>query len=234
MANIIKRAEPSELERSARDTLKHLRGWHPLRARVYGPEVSLSYVGNRIFVNRKKFDGKSFEEKDLGDVIRDEGIRSVDFQDLGNDNTAASSVASRAGMIWRRFVGEYFAKNSPSPTLKNHLYCLTGVKIDDPTAVTIAPNVTMEYIRPNLVHIGNGTIIGEDVDIWAHTLEAGRYVIGHVDIGERCTVGVGSIIWPGAVIEDGAKIESPCTIAGRVEPGQVVPAYTKIGFQKTT
>ena len=82
MANIIKRAEPSELERSARDTLKHLRGWHPLRARVYGPEVSLSYVGNRIFVNRKKFDGKSFEEKDLGDVIRDEGIRSVDFQDF--------------------------------------------------------------------------------------------------------------------------------------------------------
>ena len=232
-----RKAKQSELEKSAQNVIKHLRRYHPLRrVRIYGPESNLCYHpgGKRIFVNREKKDCETFDERDLGTVINDAHIRSIAFYDLGDDNTDAISVASRWGMIWRRFIGEFIAKNSPSPTLKNRLYQLTGVKFDDPKTVTIAPNVTMEYINPNLVHIGNGTTVGEDVHIWSHILEAGRFVIGHTEIGQNCTVGVRSVIWPGAVIGAGAKIESPCTIAGVVEPGQVVTAYSKIGYQKTS
>jgi len=222
-----RRAEPSELEKSVLNVINHLR-----RAGIYD-NLTLSYHhGRRIFVNNCKENTESFLENQLNEVINDVGITSVAFYQLGEDNKKATNLAGRWGMLWRRFLGEFIAKNSPSPTLKNKLYQFTGVHFDNPRTITIAPNVTMEYIYPNLVSIGNGTTIGEDVHIWSHILEADRFVIGYTEIGKNCTLGVRSVIWPGAVIGEGAKIESPCTIAGVVEPEQVVTAYSKIGYHK--
>lgn len=81
----------------------------------------------------------------------------------------------------------------------------------------------------NLIEIGDDTVIGGDVTLVAHTAEQGRLVTAPVKIGNRVTVGLMSVIFPGVTIGDGATIAANAVVTKgtRIGAGEVwggVPA----------
>jgi len=82
----------------------------------------------------------------------------------------------------------------------------------------------------NLIEIGDDTVIGGDVTLVAHAAEHGRLVTARVMIGNRVTVGLMSVIFPGVTIGDGAVVAANAVVtkgtaigAGEVWGG--VPAH---------
>ena len=207
------------LENCTREVVERLQ-----RAGIYTSNADFYIEGSRLFFNRDGVVKDRFPVSDLEKVFDGEEVRSSAFYDLGVDNKKATSVASVGGMMWRKGLGKFVAANWPEPTSKNCLYQWTGVQIEDPRKTTISPNVAMEYIYPWLVSIGGeGTQIGEGAMINAHNLGSNRFIIGYTEIGKGCEVGVRSILWPGAKIGDGAKVQSGAVISAEVEPGRIIP-----------
>jgi non-ribosomal peptide synthetase-like protein len=59
----------------------------------------------------------------------------------------------------------------------------------------------------DLISIGDGACVDDDVSLFGQTVEGGELVIGPVTVGRRCFVGTRSILREGAVMEDGARLE---------------------------
>jgi non-ribosomal peptide synthetase-like protein len=81
----------------------------------------------------------------------------------------------------------------------------------------------------NLIEIGNDTIIGGDVTLVAHSAERGELVSGRVRIGDRVTVGLMVVIFPGCDIGDDAVLAAGAVLQKdtKVGPGEIwggVPA----------
>ena len=58
----------------------------------------------------------------------------------------------------------------------------------------------------DLLDIGDGAFIGGDAVVIGHAGEGGVLKIRRVKIGARCTVGQSSIVFPGAVMEEGSVL----------------------------
>ena len=72
--------------------------------------------------------------------------------------------------------------------------------------------------EPPLVSIGDYAILGQYSVITPHAITSGKINLGRITIGDRVTIGVGSVIMPGVEIGDGAM----------VMPNTFVPMNTKI------
>jgi maltose O-acetyltransferase len=75
------------------------------------------------------------------------------------------------------------------------------------------------------VEIGAHTIIAHDVRIIAHDAAIKRLTgyteVCRVKIGERCYIGAGAIVLPGAVIGDDAIVGAGALVRGNIPPGTV-------------
>ena len=60
--------------------------------------------------------------------------------------------------------------------------------------------------EPPLVSVGNYTILGQYSVITPHAITSGKINLGKISIGDRVTIGVGSVIMPGVEIGDGAMV----------------------------
>ena len=58
----------------------------------------------------------------------------------------------------------------------------------------------------NLIEIGDDTLIGGDAQVVAHAAEGGRLVTAPITIGNRVTVGLMAVVFPGVTIGDDAVI----------------------------
>lgn len=58
----------------------------------------------------------------------------------------------------------------------------------------------------NLLELGDGTVIGDDVHLSGHTIEDGLVKTGVVRVGRGATIGIGSVIGIGVEIGDGVKV----------------------------
>ena len=65
---------------------------------------------------------------------------------------------------------------------------------------------SLSLMDHNLLHIGEGAIIGSDAHISGHVVERGILKTAPVHIGRHVTIGIGSVIGIGAEIGDGAEI----------------------------
>jgi non-ribosomal peptide synthetase-like protein len=59
----------------------------------------------------------------------------------------------------------------------------------------------------DLISIGDGACVDDDVSLFGQTVEGGELVIGPVTVGRKCYVGTRSVLREGAVMEDGARLE---------------------------
>jgi hypothetical protein len=107
--------------------------------------------------------------------------------------------------------------------LKNKLYRLMGVNLG--RNVEIMQLAWLDHFRPELIFIGDNTLLGAYTRVTVHAYEGGgRFRYGLVEIGSNCTIGAGTGIGP-MIIEDGARTLPGTTLSPylvRVRQGSIV------------
>lgn len=114
----------------------------------------------------------------------------------------------------------FFMKGTP---LKNRLYRWMGAHIG--RNVEIMQMVWLDHYRPELVFVGDNTLIGAFSRLTVHAYEGcGKFRYGLIEIGAHCTIGAGTGIGP-VRIEDNVRTLPGTTISpylARVRAGSVV------------
>jgi acetyltransferase-like isoleucine patch superfamily enzyme len=95
-------------------------------------------------------------------------------------------------------------KHAPSLVLKRCILRALGMRLG--RGVTIASGVMFDYFFPELIEIGEYTIIGMDAMILTHEFLSDRLRLGRVRIGGRCLVGARSTVLAGVQLGPGTVI----------------------------
>ena len=107
--------------------------------------------------------------------------------------------------------------------LKNRLYRLMGAHIG--RNVEIMQLAWLDHFRPELIFVGDNTLIGAYTHITVHAYEgAGRFRYGLVEIGPDCVIGAGTGMGP-ILIERGVRTLPGTTLSPylpRIRTGSVV------------
>jgi carbonic anhydrase/acetyltransferase-like protein (isoleucine patch superfamily) len=82
---------------------------------------------------------------------------------------------------------------------------------------------TTPYGYALILELGDDVVIGSDVHLSAHTVEAGMLTTAPVRLGRGVTVGVGSVVEIGATIGDGAQVGALSVVPkhARLAPGGI-------------
>ena len=112
----------------------------------------------------------------------------------------------------------------PSLRLKNALYRLMGVKVGE--HVSVGLEATFDIFFPELIEIGDNTIIGYNTTILAHEFLIDEYRTGRVKIGKDVVIGANCSILPGVNIADNTVV-SACSLVNRDAEGFVGGVPTK-------
>jgi acetyltransferase-like isoleucine patch superfamily enzyme len=124
-----------------------------------------------------------------------------------------------------RFALIHSARFLPSTRLKNALYRLCGAKVGK--GATFGLGAMMDIFWPELIEIGENTLVGYNTVILAHELLQGEYRTGKVQIGNRVMIGANCTILPGIKIGDGASVSAMTLVNCDIPAGQTwegVPA----------
>ncbi|MFQ5815008.1 MAG: acyltransferase [Candidatus Hydrothermarchaeaceae archaeon] len=118
------------------------------------------------------------------------------------------------------FVVIYLCRFIPSLNLKNFLYRLIGMKVGKD--VSIGLMAMFDIFFPELIEIGDNTIIGYDATILAHEYLVEEWRKGRVMIGRNVMIGANATILAGVEIGDDATV-SACSLVNRdVKQGSLV------------
>ncbi|RLG18688.1 acyltransferase [Candidatus Micrarchaeota archaeon] len=94
----------------------------------------------------------------------------------------------------------------PSLRLKRFLYRLTGMKVG--YNVGIGLEATFDIFFPELIELGDDSIIGHNATILAHEFLIGEWRKGKTKIGKRALIGAGSLVLAGVTVGDGSTISA--------------------------
>lgn len=100
----------------------------------------------------------------------------------------------------------YSARYLPSTRMKNFLYRICGAKIGK--CATFGLGAVIDIFYPELIEVGEQTLIGYNTVILGHEFLQGEYRTGKVQIGKRVMIGANCTILPGIKIGDGAAISA--------------------------
>jgi acetyltransferase-like isoleucine patch superfamily enzyme len=141
--------------------------------------------------------------------------RTYDERITGGPNAHASWYKARNHLegpvlgplrIMINYVVIELLKHSPSLTLKRVVLRWLGMRLG--RGVTIASGVTLDYFFPDLIEIGENTIIGMDTLLLTHEFAQDRVRIGRLRIGANCLVGARSVVLAGVEIGDGTVVSA--------------------------
>ncbi len=153
--------------------------------------------------------------------------RHYTFHGLGAPEEPNSINWRRINLpVWRRVMVQvqigisFFMKGTP---LKNRLYRWMGCRIG--RNVEIMQMAWLDHYRPELIFIGDNTLIGAFTHITVHAYEgSGRFRYGLVEIGSNCTIGAGTGIGP-IKIENNVRTLPGTTVSpymARIRAGSIV------------
>jgi len=109
------------------------------------------------------------------------------------------------------------ARVSPSLRVKNWLYRRMGIDVGD--HVSVGLEATMDVFFPELIAIGDDSIVGFDSVILCHEFLVDEYRTGPVEIGEEVSIGANVTILPGVEIGDGATVSAHSLVNSDVPEG---------------
>ena len=112
------------------------------------------------------------------------------------------------------------ARHSPSLALKRGLYRLIGMQVG--AYVSFAWQVTPDLFFPELICVGDNTIVGYNTTILAHEYLLKEWRTGPVVIGRHVTIGANCTVLPGVIIGDGATVSAMSLVNKDVPPGAKV------------
>ena len=104
------------------------------------------------------------------------------------------------------FITIYTARYLPSIRMKNLLYRLVGIKMGENSAVGLG--AIFDIFFPELISIGENSIIGYNTTILSHEFLINELRIGKVKIGDHVMIGANCTILPGIEIGDHAIISA--------------------------
>jgi acetyltransferase-like isoleucine patch superfamily enzyme len=113
------------------------------------------------------------------------------------------------------------ARHSPSLVLKRWLYRAIGMRVG--REVSFAWQVTPDLFFPELIRVGDNSIIGYNTTILAHEYLLHEWRTGPVHIGANVTIGANCTILPGVTIGDGAIVSAMSLV------NKDVPPATRVG-----
>lgn len=112
------------------------------------------------------------------------------------------------------------ARITPWLGVKNAMYRLLGMKVGRDVAFGLMAMVDIFW--PELIEVGDNSIIGYNTVLLAHEFLIHEYRIGRVVIGRDVMIGANCTILPGVVIGDGAVVSAHSLVNRDVPPGAVV------------
>lgn len=123
----------------------------------------------------------------------------------------------------KNFVRMHRARWSSDLEKKNRLYRKMGVTVGENVAFGL--EATVDIVFPELISVGDNTIIGYSTTILAHEFLTDELRTGPVEIGSDVMIGANCTILPGVRIADGATV-SAMSLVNRDVEGRVggVPA----------
>ena len=110
------------------------------------------------------------------------------------------------------FLVIYTAKYVPFLELKNDLLRLTGMKIWEGASIGLAAMFDIFY--PELIEIGDNSVIGYNATIIAHEYLIKEMRVGKVKIGKNVMLGANSTVLAGVGIGDGATVSAATLVDG--------------------
>lgn len=121
--------------------------------------------------------------------------------------------------VVKSFIVITIARFTPWLPFKNWLYrTFLGMNIGNNSSIALM--VMMDTMFPEMIHIGNNSIIGYNTTILAHEYLIDEYRLGEVHIGSNVMIGANSLILPGVTIGDNAIVGAGAVVT------KDVPAYT--------
>jgi acetyltransferase-like isoleucine patch superfamily enzyme len=109
------------------------------------------------------------------------------------------------------------ARHSPSLAFKRWLYRRIGMQVG--RHVSFAWQVTPDLFFPELIQVGDNSIIGYNTTILAHEYLLNEWRTGPVVIGAHVTIGANCTILPGVIIGAGATVSAMSLVNKDVPPG---------------
>ncbi len=108
-------------------------------------------------------------------------------------------------------------------SIKNKLYRWMGVHIGIGTE--IMQLVWLDHFRPELIFIGENTLMGAFTQLTVHAYEGnGKFRYGLIEIGNNCKIGAGTGMGP-IIIEDNVRTLPGATLSpyfSRIKSGSIV------------
>ncbi len=129
------------------------------------------------------------------------------FRSKGNNNSLWywSDIVSPLKVIFN-YICMSLARISPSLRAKNMLYYAMGIGIGK--FVSVGLEVNMDVFFPELIEIGDNSIIGFNSTILCHEFLTDEYRTGKVIIGKNVTIGANTTILPGVTIASGSVVSA--------------------------
>jgi len=136
--------------------------------------------------------------------------------------------------IVRNYLVISISKITPWVQVKRWLYIyLLGMKVGKHTS--FAFQAMPDLMFPELISVGDNSIIGYNVTILCHEYLIEEYRLGEVEIGSNVMIGANSLILPGIRIGDGAVIGAGSVVVHDVDPftfvagnpAKVIKTFTK-------
>lgn len=112
----------------------------------------------------------------------------------------------------------YSCKLIPSLGLKRFFYRLLGMKVGK--GVSIALGAMFDIFFPDLITIGDNSIIGYNTTILCHEFLIKKWRRGEVRIGNNVMLGAQCLVMPGVAIGDGATVAAYSLVNKDVPAGQ--------------
>lgn len=118
------------------------------------------------------------------------------------------------------FICITLCKYIPSLSLKRALYRIIGVNVGKDVSVGLS--AMMDIFYPELITIGDNSVIGYNSTILCHEFLVDEYRTGEVIIGRDVMIGANCTVLPGVQIGDGAVVGACALVNRDVLPGSLV------------